>query len=300
MQLNIEPLDQPLGAIVTGWDPGEQLGAAEREEILELLREHIVLVFRDSRQPEDLELVTFAQNFGDLVKGSEWFQDIGEHPEILPVNNLVDENGVAMGTAGSDPIGWHSDYSYVPTVGRESFLNAVELPTDPPQPCFCSQYQALETLPKNMADKLRTLRAFHSITDYVTDENDTGEETAVLKQIKSDLLAKRDRNRKMGIERPRIPTAEHPVIMRHPVSGREILYVSPTITQHIIDMPRDESDDLLRELHAHSTKPENVYSHDWQVGDMVMFDTLGSLHRRDSWDPSQRRVMRQMSTLLPC
>jgi taurine dioxygenase/pentalenolactone F synthase len=43
---------------------------------------------------------------------------------------------------------------------------------------------------------------------------------------------------------------------------------------------------------------ENVYCHDWQVGDMVMFDTLGSLHRRDSWDPSQRRVMRQLSTMV--
>ena len=67
--------------------------------------------------------------------------------------------------------------------------------------------------------------------------------------------------------------------------------------QYFIGMPRDESDDLLRELHAHSTRPSFVYSHDWELGDMVMFDTLGTLHRRDAWDPGERRVMRQLSTL---
>ena len=62
-------------------------------------------------------------------------------------------------------------------------------------------------------------------------------------------------------------------------------------------MPKDESDELLKELSTHSTNSDYVYAHDWQVGDMVMFDTLGTLHRRDAWDPSERRVMRQMSTL---
>jgi alpha-ketoglutarate-dependent taurine dioxygenase len=89
----------------------------------------------------------------------------------------------------------------------------------------------------------------------------------------------------------------HPVILRHPDSGREILYVNPGITKYIIGMPRDESDDLLKQLHTHSTRPSYVYSHDWQLGDLVMFDTLGTLHRREAWDPTERRVMRQLSTL---
>jgi pentalenolactone F synthase len=300
MQLDVQTLDQPLGAIVTGWDPGETLGDSERAEVLGLLQEHVVLVFRGARQPEDLELITFAQSFGDLVKGSEWFQDSGAHPEILPVNNLVDEDGVPQGTAGSEPLGWHSDYSYVPTVGKESFLNAVELPIDPPHTYFCDQYTALSTLPSKTVDMLRPLRAFHSVTKLVSDEEDgnSGYGAGEMKQTQSDFLKKRAHNREKGVERPRIPTAEHPLIMRHPDSGREILYVSEFLTQHIIGMPQDESDDLLAELCAHSTRAENVYSHDWQVGDMVMFDTLGSVHRRDSWDPSQRRVMRQLSTLL--
>jgi taurine dioxygenase/pentalenolactone F synthase len=62
-------------------------------------------------------------------------------------------------------------------------------------------------------------------------------------------------------------------------------------------MPRDESDALLKELHVHSTRASSVYAHDWQLGDMVVFDTLGTLHRRDAWDPAERRAMRQLSTL---
>jgi taurine dioxygenase/pentalenolactone F synthase len=301
MRLEVQKLDQPVGAIVTGWDPGETLNAQDLAEILGHLQEHVVLVFRGSRQPEDPELVGFAQNFGNLIKGSEWFQDAGEHPEILPINNLVDEDGVPQGTAGSEALAWHADYSYVPTAGKESFLNAVELPATPPHTYFCSQYKALEALSPSMIERLRGLRAYHSVKDLVSDgdEGESGYGAGTLGQTQNDFLKKRERNRELGIERPRIPTAEHPVIMRHPDSGREILYVSPFLTKYIVGMPKDESDDLLAELCAHSTKPENVYSHDWQLGDLVMFDTLGSLHRRDSWDPSQRRVMRQLSTLLP-
>ena len=109
--------------------------------------------------------------------------------------------------------------------------------------------------------------------------------------------AKKERNARLGISRPPIPKAIHPLVMRHPDTGREILYVSKGITRNVIGMPRDESSALLKELHQHSTRPENVYAHDWQVGDLVMFDTLGTLHRRDAWDPSERRVMRQLSTL---
>lgn len=75
-----------------------------------------------------------------------------------------------------------------------------------------------------------------------------------------------------------------------------ILYVSRGITRSIIGMERADSSALLKQLHLHATRPEQVYAHDWEVGDLIMFDTLGTMHRRDSWDPTQRRLMRQLST----
>ena len=296
MTLDIRPLAAPLGALVYGWNPKAALSSQDHAALLHGLRQYQVLVFRGHERPSDIELVRFARSFGDLVKGSEWFGDIGEYAEILPVNNLFDEDGVPMGTGGSASLEWHTDYSYVSTVGKESFLEASELPASAPQTCFCSQYAALETLPRKTVDMLRPLRAFHSI-DYLYPAADKPATGSSRNELREGFRAKKARNDKLGLTRPRIPQAEHPVILRPPESGREILYVNPGITRHIVGMPRDESDALLKELHTHSTRASAVYAHDWQLGDLVVFDTLGTLHRRDAWDPTQRRVMRQLSTL---
>ncbi len=300
MAIEVKPLDAPLGAIVYGWNPKAELSGADEASIRQGLQQRQVLVFRGHATPTDKELVSFATRFGNLIKGSEWFGDIDPVAEILRVNNLVGADGVPEGTGASTSLEWHADYSYVPHVGKESFLEAVEIPVKrPPQTCFANQYAAFESLPKAMAGMLRPLFAHHSITGYGKD----GEELQITGapqdagHFREEFKAKKQRNQRLGVDRPPIPQAIHRVILRHPDTGREILYVSKGITRSIIGMPHDESSALLKELAAHSTRPENVYAHDWQIGDMVMFDTLGTLHRRDAWDASERRVMRQMSTL---
>lgn len=300
MAIEVKPLDAPLGAIVQGWNPKTELSDGDEQAIRQALQRHQVLVFRGHAAPTDQQLVRFAYRFGNLIKGSEWFGDIDPVAEILRVNNVVGDDGVPEGTGAAASLEWHSDYSYVPHVGKESFLEAVEIPrNNPPQTCFVSQYAAFESLPKAMADRLRPLFAHHCITGYgkeIESMQITGSPMDI-DGFREEFKAKKERNARLGVERPPIPQAVHPVILRHPDTGREILYVSKGIARNIIGMPKDESDALLKELAAHSTRPENVYAHDWQVGDMVMFDTLGTLHRRDAWDPAERRVMRQLSTL---
>ncbi len=300
MAIEVKPLDAPLGAIVLGWNPKAELSDGDEAAIRQAMQQHQVLVFRGHTAPTDQELVSFAYRFGNLIKGSEWFGDIDPVAEILRVNNVVGDDGVPEGTGASASLEWHADYSYVPHVGKESFLEAVEIPRkNPPQTCFANQYAAFESLPRAMAEMLRPLFAHHSITGYGKEIESTQITGSPMDMdgFREEFKAKKERNARLGVERPPIPQAIHPVILRHPDTGREILYVSKGITRNIIGMPRDESDALLKELAAHSTRPENVYAHDWQVGDLVMFDTLGTLHRRDAWDPSERRVMRQMSTL---
>ena len=130
MRLEVRPLSEPVGAIMTGWNPDEELAPEDRETILRGLRQHLVLVFRGHRQPSDAALVRFARSFGDLVKGTVWFGDMVEFPEILPITNIDGPDGVPRGTGGSVEFGWHADYSYVERVGKESFLEAVELPRE--------------------------------------------------------------------------------------------------------------------------------------------------------------------------
>jgi alpha-ketoglutarate-dependent taurine dioxygenase len=284
MQLEITPIaGAPLGALVRGWEPSETLSDGERDRLAAALTEYRVLVFRGQRQPADHELVRFVERFGAPIKGSEWFRNAGALPEILPVTNVRHSDPTKVAAAGAGDLEWHADYSYVPTPGLTSFLNAVELPADAPRTYFCDTVAAFSSLDPALQERLRGLRATHSIAAYMA-EPDRG------------FADKVERDRRDGVDAPAIPEAEHPVVVRHPDSGAEVLYVSRGITRRIVGLDRAESGALLKQLHLHCTRPEAVYAHDWQVGDLVMFDSLGTLHRRDSWDPAQRRVMRQLST----
>jgi alpha-ketoglutarate-dependent taurine dioxygenase len=284
VELEITPLpDAPLGALVRGWEPSEPLEEEARRRVIDALHRFRVLVFRGQPQPTDEDLVRFVNGFGEPIRGSEWFRNAGALPEILPVTNIRGRDGVTLGVEGAADLEWHADYSYVATPAKTSFLNAVELPPEPPRTYFTDMVNAFATLGPELQDQLRGLRATHSIAKYMA-EPERG------------FAAKVERDDALGIERPQIPEAEHPVVVRHPDTGEEILYVSRGITRRIIGMERAESSALLKQLHLHATRPDQVYAHDWEVGDLIMFDTLGTMHRRDSWDPTQRRLMRQLST----
>ncbi len=284
MSLEITPIAAaPLGAVVTGWCPSEPLDTSDRERVTEAMHRLRLLVFRGNPQPTDEELVAFVEQFGEPIRGSEWFRNAGALPEILPVTNIRGRDGTRLGVEGATDLEWHADYSYVSTPAKTSFLNAVELPSEPPRTYFCDMYRAFETLDPGLQDELRDLSATHSIADYMAEP-----ELGFSGKVERDLAA--------GIERPEIPEAVHPVVVRHPDTGREILYVSRGITRRVVGMDKPASSALLKRLHLHATTDNNVYAHDWQVGDLVMFDTLGTMHRRDSWDPTQRRLMRQLST----
>ena len=284
VSLKIVPLSEaPLGALVSGWEPAEPLSDASKRSITEALHRHRLLVFRGQPQPTDEDLVRFVESFGDPIRGSEWFRNAGALPEILPVTNIRGKDGDRLGVEGATNLEWHADYSYVATPAKTSFLNAVELPAEPPRTYFTDMYDAYATLDPELRARLSELRATHSIADYMTEPD-------------KDFAAKIERDEAAGIDRPDIPEAEHPVVVRHPDTGDEILYVSRGITRRIVGMERAESSALLKQLHLHATQPERVYGHDWEVGDLIMFDTLGTMNRRDAWDPTERRLMRQLST----
>lgn len=293
MQLETQVLaGQPFGAEVTGWVPDEPLDDVTRAQIAAALAEHLVLVFRGHRQPTDDELVAFAESFGELIEGSQWLRDAGDRPEILPVTNALDDAGIPLGTGGAAQLEWHADYSYVERPAKESFLNAVRLPNEGPRTCFANLYRALESLPEDLVEQLRGMQAQHSVAQYVEGDAAPGEH-----ELNLGFEAKRRRDEALGIERPAIPEARHPIVFRHPDTGRELLYVSKGLTKQVVGLERAESGALLKRLHLHATRPENVYAHHWQVGDLVVFDALGALHRRDAWTSGEQRVMRQLSTV---
>jgi taurine dioxygenase/pentalenolactone F synthase len=90
--------------------------------------------------------------------------------------------------------------------------------------------------------------------------------------------------------------ATHPLVVRHPRTGRRALYVSEFIAG-IDGMDDDDAHQLAVDLIAHATTPERIYRHRWQPGDLLVFDTIGTIHRRDLSHHGETRTMRQLSTV---
>ena len=154
---------------------------------------------------------------------------------------------------------------------------------------FCDLYGAYDALSDEWRARVHSLRAHHTLTaasGYSTPEGD------------ADELAARNRQRNPELTYPDDGTgAWHPAVMVHPETGRTALYVSEFVS-HFEGLDIEESRSIVRELLTFATVPERVYSHAWQVGDLIVFDTVGTVHRRDNLRTDQRRTMRQLSTLI--
>jgi alpha-ketoglutarate-dependent taurine dioxygenase len=289
--MEVTPLDAPLAALVRGWEPSRPLSDDESKLLRDSLARHHVLVLRGHPQPTAEELARFANQFGPVAPAGEMYEGLSfEHREVIAVSNELNDKGYERGVAGSGALPWHTDYSFLPTAAKESFLEAMLLPPGGgPNTMFCDLYAAYEALSDEWRARVDNMTAHHTImapTGYSQPQGDPDE------------LAVRARQRNPELTYPDDGTgAWHPAVITHPETGRRALYVSQFVS-YFKGLDIDESHAIVSELLALATTPERVYSHSWQVGDLVVFDTVGTVHRRDNLRTDQRRTMRQLSTLL--
>jgi taurine dioxygenase len=198
----------------------------------------------------------------------------------------VEEEGRPIGLAGDQEIPWHHDHSYLERPAKESFLEAVELPPEPPRTSFVDMVAALRALPAELRERLSGLRAIHHI-----DERAGSPESA--SGTTPDYL---DSTNVLAQERIAAERAAHPIVVRHPESELAALYVSPLATHQIEGLSKEGGSALLQELFARALRAEYIYSHAWSPGDFIVWDSIATLHRREAFDPAGRRLMKQMST----
>lgn len=288
--LHVSPLpDAPFGAEVTGWEPDREPTGELVAELLDALARHVLLVLRGQQPPTDAELIRFAGAFGPLFDGGQIFGVTGRTREILELSSERNELGVEAGLAASTPLPWHTDYSYLAQAAKETFLEAVRLPDDGGgRTWFCNLYDAWETLPADRQAELVDLVGIHTIK---------GSGKYMDRDDKVTMRTHQDRrNRDYRYPGDRVP-ALHPLARRHPDTGRTALYVS-SLVGGFEGVDEAAGRELLDELVAHAARPERLYGHPWRQGDLIIFDDVGTMHRRDSSNPEQTRVMRQLSTML--
>jgi taurine dioxygenase len=234
--------------------------------------DHQVLLFRD-QQLTDEHLVAFSRGFGDLDQAP--VQESGQrfvagHPEIYVVSNVV-QDGVPIGSLGAGEAVWHTDMSYLPAPPKASVLYALEVPPQGGDTSFCSMYAAWDELPAKLRARATGLRVKHDGT-----YNSGG-------YVRQGVAPTGD---------PRTsPGTFHPLVYTHPETGRQALYLGRRRNAYLEGLSLEESDALLDEIWSHATRESLTWRHQWRVGDLVLWDNRSTMHRRDAFDPSARRVM---------
>jgi alpha-ketoglutarate-dependent 2,4-dichlorophenoxyacetate dioxygenase len=271
----------PLGAFVSGIDISQSLSAQAVRSIQAALDEYAVLVFRGQPLTQTQQMA-FAKSFGPLDLGLRKVKGGAhrfEYAELADISNVTAQGEVAARDHAKIVSNianqlWHSDSSFQQTRAKYSMLSAVVVPAQGGDTEFADLRLAYDALPqwqKNLIAKLVGVHyALHS-RFLLGDTNYT------------------------EAQRAAIAPAHWPLVQTDPRTGRKILYVGSHACE-ILGMTIAEGRMLIMDLIEHATQPQFVYRHQWQVGDLVMWDNTSTVHRGRYFDFAQRRELRRATT----
>ncbi|MEM7405708.1 MAG: TauD/TfdA family dioxygenase [Pseudomonadota bacterium] len=282
----VRPLGENFAAEVTGFNVAMAADAAGFRVLEDALHTYGVLCVRDQQALTPAEHIAFSRHFGELEIHVQSSFNLPGHPEIYCVSNCLDEAGKARGLAEAGRV-WHTDLSYMQSPSRCSLLHAVEVPHDDAgQPLgatmFASAVQAFASLSAERQRYLRTLHTRHTyqaIYDKIV---------AMSKPGRQGLKPLSDAQKR------KVAPSVHPVVIAHPKTGVDILYVNHGTAERILELEPAASDALIEELCAHIVRPEFVYTHRWRVGDLLIWDNIQTQHLAvdDYWLPQRRHMQR--------
>jgi taurine dioxygenase len=252
-----------------------QVDDAAFRRIYDAWLEHLLLIFPE-QDVTDEEQIAFARRFGELEIHPSREHRSSRHPEIYRVSN-VDEHGNIM---PQESTGWrymnltwlwHTDSSFreVPSMG--SILHGIEVPPDGGDTLFANMYAVYEALADDVKERIRGLRVLHSHDQVLSHDQK-------LKTASGDYTE--------------LPPVYHPLVRRHPVTGRLSLFLSPHTMARIEGLTEDEGRSLLDELTAFATQDRFVYRHHWRTDDVIFWDNRCTMHAVMPYDAATlRRVM---------
>jgi taurine dioxygenase len=269
--IEVSPTQAALGAEVRGVDL-RNLDELQFAALKRAWHDHQVILVR-GQTLSDQDLIAFSRRFGDL----DWapVQETGRRfveglPEIYIVSNVT-VNGQPIGSLGAGEAVWHTDMSYLDVPPMASMLYALEVPSAGGNTSFCSMYAVYEALPDKLKHRIANLKIKHDGT-----YNSGG-------YLRQGVTATDD---------PRTsPGALHPLVSTHPDTGRRMLYLGRRRNAYLVGLELSDSEALLDELWDFVERPEFAWEHVWRVGDLVLWDNRCTMHRRDPFDASARRIM---------
>lgn len=250
--MQVTPLAPRCGVEVTGTQLKDAAGES-MDAVRSLIYEHGVAVFRDQEfSPEDH--IAFAKRWGG-IDINNYFPLNGEHPEIAIVRKAADQETNIGGA-------WHTDHSYdqVPAMG--SILVARTLPPKGGDTLYAHMGAAYDSLSDDLKEEIDGLEAFHT-ADHVYKADGLYAQTDMGKEL-------RGQDVKTG--------AVHPIVIKHPHTGRKLLYVNSAFTINIVGRSREESLPLLERLYEAALLDDNQCAVKWQPGSVAIWDNRVTWH----------------------
>ena len=268
--IHVDPSGQACGASVTGIDLSKPLVPQDVADIRAAWLKHHVLAFPDQKMSDD-----------DLERFTVAFGGFGHDPFIAPIpgrSHIIAVQRKADETAPLFAENWHSDWSFQARPPAGTCLYGITIPPVGGDTLFANQHAALNAMPAEMRAKLEGKMAIHSAVKAYAPDGQYGA---------------RDTGRSMDIR----PSAEarktqlHPLIRKHPETGREGLFSCFGYIIGIEGMPEEESTPLLLQLYQWQSREAFQYRHKWQPNMLLMWDNRSVLHAATGGYSGHDRVL---------
>ncbi|AUI86404.1 taurine catabolism dioxygenase [Vibrio azureus] len=251
--LEIRAITPNIGAYVDGIDL-TQSSARELDALYQAFLEYQV-IFVDAESLSAEHHLRLAERFGQLEPPHPFFPNVPDAPQISVIETIP----------GHAPVEsqWHTDLTWRSEPSKGSLLHAQHIPDVGGDTIWCSMTAVFESLDKVTQDKLRKLRAVHSLVDLESESH---------KNIRYEW------QKKLVDIAQANPAVAHPMVQTHPETGKETLYINEQFTRYIEGINRHESQALLNELFARARQPEFQVRYKWKKGALAIWDNRVTQH----------------------
>ncbi len=274
--MEVIPSGGAHGAEIIGVDLSRPLDDNTFDSILNAFHTHSVIVFRNQDISEE-DHIRFSQRIGEIDNDIYGHFSHPNHSEIVIISNVLDEDGKPIGVSDAGKF-WHTDLAYTKTPSRASLLYSFEVPISDDgtvlgDTLFSNTAAAYDELPDDIKSRIdgKSIINRHA---YAYFKSGQGEQFTKSAEALNDV--------------------EHPLVIKHPFTGRKILFCNEAMTVRINDLPTEESEHLLGFLVEWVKKPGFVYRHKWQAGDLLIWDNFPTQHfvEHNFELPLRRRMQR--------
>jgi taurine dioxygenase len=296
MTLQIRALDN-VGVEVSGFDITRPIDDALAAELVALWNEHGIMVFR-GQDVTPQNQIAFSRVFGELEMHPLAVNTSAEYPELFTlVNKPETEKYMTARYNGRDIVSkldWHMDLHYTGKPNRGALLRAVICASEDGLTGFgdlAKAYDALDEATQALLAKLEVTYAFSMQRRHMRYVDLQGYEPGPYSPKKP-----------ADLNYPNFPEVAYPAVVTHPVTGRKVLeiceqFLERIVTPHHAGLCNDEAVDLLQRLVEHTRKPEFHYFHQWQEGDMVLWDNWRAMHCTTGTKPGVERMIHRTTIM---